>query len=107
MPTPFSAIHKSLKTNIPSIDTVEDVEDGLEVVVGSIRERRVSDRNPFPCSVTDSQRFRHLKILSSYHLTDLYLVGLAQEYRGCLATFDRGIPTGALADFRSESLKVL
>lgn len=48
-----------------------------------------------------------MRILSSLHLADLYLVALAQEYLGCLATFDRGIPTAELAGFRSESLKVL
>jgi toxin-antitoxin system PIN domain toxin len=62
---------------------------------------------PDAISVTDTARFQHPRILSSRHLTDLYLLALAHENKGCLATFDRGIPIGALADAQAKSLELL
>jgi len=51
---------------------------------------------PDDISILDQGRFSHASILSSKHLTDLYLLALAVEKQGCLATFDQRIPLAAV-----------
>ena len=40
-------------------------------------------------------------------LTDIYLLGLAKRRRGCLATFDRSIPLGAVRGARKDTLALI
>lgn len=42
-----------------------------------------------------------------HQLTDIYLLGLAVKRHGCLVTFDRRVPLGAVKGARSDSLTVL
>ena len=48
-------------------------------------------------SLCDPTRFRHDRVLSPRHLTDLYLLALAVEHDGRLVTFDHGIPLAAVS----------
>jgi uncharacterized protein len=58
-------------------------------------------------SIRDTQRFHHVSILSSKHLTDLYLLALAVEKGGCLVTFDQHIPLHAVPKATPEHLVVI
>jgi toxin-antitoxin system PIN domain toxin len=58
-------------------------------------------------SIRDTQRFHHVAILSSKHLTDLYLLALAVENDGCLVTFDQHIPLNAVPKATPEHLIVI
>lgn len=60
----------------------------------------------FP-SIRDTQLFQHLAILSSKHLTDLYLLALAVENDGCLVTFDQHIPLNAVPKATPGQLMVI
>lgn len=51
---------------------------------------------PDTLSIRNPIQFSHPTILSSKHLTDLYLLALAVENHGCLATFDQHIPLSAV-----------
>ena len=51
---------------------------------------------PDDISLLDSQRFDFGRILGPKQLTDIYLLALAIEHGGRLATFDRTIPVGAV-----------
>ncbi len=58
-------------------------------------------------SLCDSARFHHDQILSPRQLTDLYLLALAVEHQGRLATFDQGIPLSAVSGAEPRHLTVL
>ena len=62
---------------------------------------------PDAVSVCDTAHFHHDRILTPKHLTDLYLLALAVERRGRLATFDQGIPLAAVAGAKAKHLVVL
>lgn len=47
------------------------------------------------------------KVLSSRHVTDVYLLALATAQGGCFATLDRGIPLDAVGDARPKHLVVI
>ncbi|MDH2919301.1 MAG: VapC toxin family PIN domain ribonuclease [Sideroxydans sp.] len=47
------------------------------------------------------------KILSSRHLTDVYLLALATQQGGRFVTLDRGIPLAAIAGAKAKNLLVL
>lgn len=47
------------------------------------------------------------KLLTSRHLTDVYLLGLAVRNKGCLVTLDQGIPLAAVPQAGPEHLMVL
>jgi hypothetical protein len=51
--------------------------------------------------------FNHAIILSSRHLTDLYLLALAVENHGCLVTFDQHIPLHAVRKALADHLLVI
>jgi uncharacterized protein len=51
-------------------------------------------------SCCDTARF-DLGHATSAQLTDVYLLGMAVRHRGCLATFDRGIPWKAVKGGRA------
>jgi toxin-antitoxin system PIN domain toxin len=58
-------------------------------------------------SISDPARFDHDRVLSSRHLTNLYLLALAVANRGCLVTFDRKIPSEAVPAATAENLITL
>jgi|TARA_B110000037_G_scaffold161873_1_gene182868 toxin-antitoxin system PIN domain toxin len=70
---------------------------------------RNSDHEFWPddFSITDRSLFDHNLVLSSKYLTDLYLLKLASRNGGCLATFDRNIPIGAIRQDATEALLIL
>jgi len=68
-----------------------------------------SDHAFWPDSLTvrDSRVFHYPSILSSKHLTDLYLLALAAENQGCLVTFDQHIPLTAVPKGTAKHLDVI
>ena len=62
---------------------------------------------PDDSSITDSDRFRSERILGPRQVTDLYLLSLAVQRDGRLATFDRTIPLSAVVGAKSKHLAVL
>lgn len=58
-------------------------------------------------SLRDSSHFRHSSILTSRQITDLYLLALAVENHGRLATFDQHIPLAAVPTANPDHLVVL
>ena len=62
---------------------------------------------PDSLSLRDGNHFRHAFILSSKHLTDIYLLALAAANKACLVTFDQHIPTPAVATAKSKHLMVI
>ena len=58
-------------------------------------------------SIRDQLHFKHASILSSKHLTDLYLLALAVENHGCLVTFDQHIPLNAVPTAGASHLLVI
>jgi toxin-antitoxin system PIN domain toxin len=82
--------------------------------VGDIARRlrqatATSDHHFWPdaISLCDEKLFHYDKILTSRHLTDLYLLGLAKAHSGRLVTFDQGIPVAAVAGTSAKHLLVL
>lgn len=57
-------------------------------------------------SLRDTGRFR-LRAVPSRQLTDVYLLALAAHEGGCLATFDRSIPTAGVTGATPEHLLVI
>lgn len=53
---------------------------------------------PDDVSLLDSEQLDTARLLDSAHITDSYLLALAQAHKGRLATFDQGIPTQFLID---------
>jgi len=62
---------------------------------------------PDMLSIRDPHHFKHSSILSSKHLTDLYLLALAVENHGCLVTFDQHIPLNAVPTAGAAHLLVI
>jgi uncharacterized protein len=62
---------------------------------------------PDTLSIRDAQHFRHATVLSSKQLTDLYLLALAVENNGILATFDQHIPLRAVPTASAAHLSVI
>lgn len=55
-------------------------------------------------SITDASRFALGHARGHAQLVDVYLLALAKEMNGTLATFDRGIPLSAVPGARAEHL---
>jgi len=62
---------------------------------------------PDALSIRDPLHFEHTFILSSKHLTNFYLLALAVENHGCLATFDQHISLNAVPKATSAHLLVI
>jgi predicted nucleic acid-binding protein len=62
---------------------------------------------PDSLSILDPSRFDHSRILSSKHLTDIYLLSLAVEKSGRLVTFDEGATASAVARALPKHLLIL
>lgn len=58
-------------------------------------------------SLLDGTLFDSSRVANHRQITDLYLLGLAQRHLGCLATFDRTIPTAAIVGARRDVLEVI
>jgi hypothetical protein len=58
-------------------------------------------------ALIDRRRFVAGAPVSHKQITDVYLLGLARRHGGRLATFDRTIPTNAVADGRKDDLLVI
>ena len=58
-------------------------------------------------SLLDDKLFRPTVIMGHQKITDVYLLGLAVQHNGELATFDRSISLKAVVGARSEHLKLL
>lgn len=62
---------------------------------------------PDALTVRNERHFRHDLILSSKHLTDIYLLALAVENRGCLVTLDGHVPRSAVPGASAKHLLVI
>ena len=62
---------------------------------------------PDDVSLRDRQLFAAERIHSSRQLTDLYLLAMATQHAGRLATFDQAIPMSAVRGAKVESLCVI
>jgi len=58
-------------------------------------------------SLTDRSLFNHSMIRGYRQISDAYLLCLAKKMGGCLATFDGGIPLGAVIGATRETLAVI
>ena len=77
--------------------------DQLRMLCGSRHHRFW----PASISLTDESRFSLSTARGHAQITDVYLLGLAKEMDGALATFDRSIPLGAAKGARPEHLIVI
>jgi toxin-antitoxin system PIN domain toxin len=62
---------------------------------------------PDDVSLRDGKLFMAERIHSSRQLTDIYLLALATQHAGRLATFDQAIPISAVCGAKTESLCVI
>ena len=83
--------------------TVADVTTLLSVFVSNTNHVFWHDHLSF----RDQQEFKHTSILSSKHLTDLYLLALAAKNNATLVTFDQNISSIPITSAKSENLLIL
>jgi hypothetical protein len=79
-------------------------------VIARLRQFCASGHHRFwteAVSFRDERRFNLSFARGHAQLTDVYLLGLAAEAGGCLATFDRTIPLGAVVGATRETLSVI
>ena len=71
--------------------------------------RRSGDHTFWPdtLSLTENNRFRPDSVGSHRKLTDLYLLALAVENEGRLATFDRGVSLSAVVSAEGHHLTII
>lgn len=62
---------------------------------------------PDSVSLTDDTLFNAAMIRGHRQVTDVYLLGLAKKMGGYLATFDAGIPVGAVIGATKSNLSVI
>jgi len=62
---------------------------------------------PDDLSLRDKTVFARERLHSSRTLTDIYLLALAIQHRGCLATFDQAIPLSAIRGASAENLSAV
>ena len=62
---------------------------------------------PDDISLLDARRIDRARILGPKQLTDVYLLALAVKNGGRLATFDRGIPVGAVRGATKRNVVVI
>lgn len=62
---------------------------------------------PDDVSLRDVRIFRASLPVTSRQLTDVYLLALAKRKGGCLATFDRSIPSTAVVGAQAEHVLVI
>jgi toxin-antitoxin system PIN domain toxin len=92
-------------TQTPSLKrlTVSEAIDRLQELTST------TDHEFWPDDVTllDAGRFERARILGPKQLTDIYLLGLAVNHGGRLATFDRAIPSAAVHGAPPQHLAVI
>jgi toxin-antitoxin system PIN domain toxin len=62
---------------------------------------------PVSVSLRDNEIFNPSFVRGHRQVTDVYLLGLAVKMGGCLATFDRTIPLGAVVGATRDHLQVV
>ena len=62
---------------------------------------------PDSLSLLEPDRLHWERVLSTRHITDVYLLALAVEHRGCLVTFDRSVAVAAVPGVLKKHLVVL
>jgi toxin-antitoxin system PIN domain toxin len=62
---------------------------------------------PEAASLTDGTLFNPAMVSGHRQLTDIYLLGLAHQMGGCLATFDKTIPLKAVVGAKAATLEVI
>jgi len=83
---------------------------GVPELVARLRKFCASGRHEFwpdSISLCDERLFDPSLARGHKQLTDVYLLGLAVKRGGCLVTFDRKLPLGAVKGARRESLAVV
>ncbi len=75
--------------------------------LGAATKDRSHEFWPDSLSLLDRERVRWDRVLSSRHITDVYLLALAVEQGGCFVTFDRSIAVQAVPGAQSKHLHVL
>jgi toxin-antitoxin system PIN domain toxin len=58
-------------------------------------------------SLLEPKRLRWERVLSTRHITDVYLLALAVANQGCLVTFDRSLAVAAVPGAQNKQLVVL
>ena len=76
-----------------NLGTVTAVREVLQAFCSDKRHEYCPD----DISLLDPGHLVRPELLTSAHLTDLYLLALACRHEACLATFDRRIPAEAIA----------
>lgn len=82
------------------------VQDAIQRLTG-FRESGDHTFWPDSASLCDRQRMRPAHLLGHRQLTDVYLLALAVEHEGQLATLDRSIPLAAVGGAQSHHLLIL
>ncbi|MDE0261368.1 MAG: PIN domain-containing protein [Bryobacterales bacterium] len=80
--------------------------EAIRVLGEAVREREHAFW-PDDVSIVSSDRFRSERMLGPKQVTDLYLLSLAVQRSGRLATFDRTIPLAAVVGATMRHLAVL
>ena len=62
---------------------------------------------PDSLSLLEPQRLRWEHVLSTRHITDVYLLALAVANQGCMVTFDRSLAMAAVPGAQKKHLVVL
>jgi uncharacterized protein len=83
--------------------TVADVTTLLSLFVSNTNHEFWHDHLSF----RDQKEFRHTSILSSKHLTDLYLLALAAKNNATLVTLDQNISLSPVTSAKRENLLIL
>jgi uncharacterized protein len=83
--------------------SVADVTTLLSVFTANTNHEFWSDH----ISLRDEIEFQHATILSSKHLTDIYLLAIAAKKNATLVTFDQNIPLSPVKSAKSENLLIL
>lgn len=83
---------------------------GVPAMLDRLAKFRASGHHEFwsdSLSLTDTAIFKPSFVRGYRQLTDVYLLGLALKKSGCLATFDRSIPLGAVNGAARETIAVI
>lgn len=62
---------------------------------------------PDSLSLLEPNRLRWDRVLSTRHITDVYLLALAVEHQGCFVTFDRSVAIDAVPKAQERHLLIL
>jgi len=89
-------------------NSVSGVTDALQILGNMITTHSVSYQFlPDSVSLNDRSLFDPSLIAGPKQITDIYLLGLCQQYGGTLVTLDSGITTTAIVSPHAELLRIL